>query len=209
MSTYNPLIPTGLVNLDTDYKNIQLNFQQADTSFGVNHTPFSVTPNNGKHKFVEMPISTVIPPGLAASEGTLYTKTASTVSELFYTPDTSTNEYQLTRTISASFSKFATNLAYGTPPAGFTQTGGWTFLPGGLLLQYGFFGKPLGIGSSGQVQFPVTWTTGAFSITLIAYRDSGSEFVVLNSTTPPTTTTFNYFASSNGSDGFFWQAIGK
>ncbi len=55
MSSYQPLIPTGTVNLDIDYQNIQGNFQQLDTTFGVDHTTFSNnTAQNGYHKSMHM-----------------------------------------------------------------------------------------------------------------------------------------------------------
>lgn len=57
MTTYQPNIPTGFVNLDTDYANIQGNFQQLDTTFGIDHYTFSnATANNGFHNKVTTPI---------------------------------------------------------------------------------------------------------------------------------------------------------
>ncbi len=56
MTTYQPNIPTGLVNLDTDYANIQGNFQQLDTTFGIDHYTYSnATANNGFHNKVTTP----------------------------------------------------------------------------------------------------------------------------------------------------------
>ena len=116
MSIYLNNIPTGIVNLDVDYKNIQNNFSQLDTSFGINHFPFSEnTIKNGKHTYINMVDNVSIPSGvnvLVANEGTLYTKTNATVTEMFYTPDASLNEYQMTRTVAASFALFATNTTY-------------------------------------------------------------------------------------------------
>ena len=54
-SIYQPSIPTGLVDLDQDYQNIQNNFQQLDTTFGVDHTTFSNnTAQNGYHTVVHL-----------------------------------------------------------------------------------------------------------------------------------------------------------
>ena len=65
MSTYQPNIPTGTVDLDIDYANLQGNFQQLDTQFGVDHIPFSnssgtpPTGINGYHQYVHFnPFST-------------------------------------------------------------------------------------------------------------------------------------------------------
>lgn len=61
---YQPGIPTGTVNLNVDYQNIQENFQQLDTQFGVDHVPFSNTggiPPNGYHTNVHLnPFSTTV-----------------------------------------------------------------------------------------------------------------------------------------------------
>ena len=54
MTSYQPTIPTGLVNLDVDYKNIQNNFQQLDTTYGVDHIKYSQPTNNGFHNQVTM-----------------------------------------------------------------------------------------------------------------------------------------------------------
>ena len=63
MTTYQPNIPTGLVNLDTDYANIQGNFQQLDTTFGVDHYTYSnATVNNGFHNKVTTPAFVDNPP---------------------------------------------------------------------------------------------------------------------------------------------------
>ncbi len=56
MVQYQPGIPTGLVNLDVDYQNIQDNFQQLDTTYGVDHYPYSdPNPTNGFHNKVTTP----------------------------------------------------------------------------------------------------------------------------------------------------------
>jgi hypothetical protein len=53
---YQPGIPTGLVNLDVDYQNIQDNFQQLDTTFAVDHYAYSdPSSSNGFHNKVTTP----------------------------------------------------------------------------------------------------------------------------------------------------------
>lgn len=61
---YQPGIPTGLVNLDVDYQNIQENFQQLDTTYAVDHYAYSdPSSNNGFHNKVTTPeYSTGSPP---------------------------------------------------------------------------------------------------------------------------------------------------
>lgn len=211
--TYLPNIPLPTDLLSDSQRDIKNNFTKANTSFGLNHYAFdNGTVNNGKHQFVEI-VDAALPVGLVAGEGTNYCKfiqttTAHNESCLFYTPDATTQEYQITRTIAPEFTKFAVNNAYGTPPATFTQIGGWTFLPGGILVQYGFFGKAGATGSSGQIQFPVPYTTSVFTIQLTLFRNSGNQSLTLSATTPPTLTTFDFLTSSSGSDGIYWYSIG-
>lgn len=207
-SLFNPAVPTGTIELDEDYINLQNNFQQLSTSFQVNHVRLEDnSTSNGAHTFVEMRDQAGLPPALKAGEGTLYTKTAATVTDLWYTPDNSTNEYQLTRTSGANIAKFGTGLAYGTPPATFTQKGGWTFLPGGLLLQYGFFSKTGALGNSGTIQFPINFTGVPFSVTTSLVRPaSGNQSLTVGI---PTNSQFTFKSSSTESDGVYWQAIGK
>jgi len=210
MTIYNPNIPTGLINLDVDYKNIQNNFSQLNITFGKNHVPFDdTTTNNGKHKFVEMPVQ-LLPAGLTANEGTVYTKTIGTASQLFYTPDNTGNEYQLTRTITASFALFSNNNVYSG-----TLTGGWTFLPGGLLLQYGI--APVAAqGTATTIIFPIDFTSTAFSITIgsIAFQgtngnspEANNQFVKDGSVTNHQFEVIN--SSSSSARKIYWQAIGK
>ena len=104
---------------------------------------------------------------------------------------------------------FGVLTAYGTPPAGFTQVGGWTFLPGGLIMQYGFYTKTANLGVVGTIQFPRPFLTSNFNIQLTLYRGSAGQDIVLTSDTPPTLTDFTFKTSSAGSDGVEWFAIGK
>lgn len=123
--TYNPNIPNPTDLLSNSQGQIKTNFQQLDTVFGKNHYEFSNSSGPaGKHKFVEMPITTV--PATLGGEGSLYTKTSGQ-SQLYYTSDAGGLEYQMTRAIDANIATFG------------TATNGWTFLPGGLIMKYGTF----------------------------------------------------------------------
>jgi len=56
MPVYQPNIPTGTVNLDVDYLNLQGNFNQANIVYGTDHYPFdNATPNQGFHNLVTTP----------------------------------------------------------------------------------------------------------------------------------------------------------
>ncbi len=126
---YNLNIPDADNNPSEDQPDMQENTNSINQLINVDHFSFSQMDDDGEHRQVTLPIrgggSGTIPTGRIAAEGTLYTKTGSGETQLFYTPDASTNEYQLTRCITGNFATFAIN------------GNGWTFLPGGMLLKYG------------------------------------------------------------------------
>lgn len=74
MSVYQPGIPTGTVNLDVDYLNIQGNFTQANVVFGTDHYPFdNATANKGRHNLVTTPVVVNNPPtGLPPTTASTY-----------------------------------------------------------------------------------------------------------------------------------------
>lgn len=204
------LLPNSGQSLGQTRNSVKTNFTVLQTAIDQNHYDMNVA-NAGKHLVLQMPAAGLPVPtgGLVVGDANIYSKSSSAASQIFFSPDNSSNEYQLTRAITASFSSFGVNSAYGAPPAGFTQTGGWTFLPGGLLMQYGFYGKA-GSLNSGTVQFPVTWTTGAYTIQTTVYRASAGNAVsvLIDSGTPPTTSSFKYVSNFSANDFFYWTAIG-
>lgn len=81
--TYNPAIPGPNDLISQSQAQIQTNFSQADTAFAVDHTAFSVTPNQGQHKKVTL-IAPIANPNLAGNLASVYTKTSGAGVELFY-----------------------------------------------------------------------------------------------------------------------------
>ena len=189
---YAPNIPAANDNPSVSQGQIQTNFGVLNTSNNVNHVTYSTT-GQGKHKFVEMPNQGSIPTPLVAGEGTIYTKSVGGVSQLFYTPDNSGNEYQLSRSVTADFPSLGANP-------------GWTYLPGGLLLQYGTVTSP---GGSGTITFPVPYTNIPYSVTFGLQRASGSSahvFYVVTGTLG--TGGFTYNSDTTGSVAMYWMALG-
>lgn len=129
---YQPNIPTGTVPLNQDYLNLLGNFQSLDTSFGVDHLPFSnLSAQNGYHTSIHfVPVSTgspnIPPTGYTNTTGfgQLFTATTNdgvaTDQMLFYDSGTGNNLIQLTNNFTP------TNGIYGK-----------TFLPGGIIEQWG------------------------------------------------------------------------
>lgn len=195
------ILPNSGQSLGGTRDQIRTNFSLIKSVFDVNHFTFGEG-GDGKHRFVSLPNFSIssIPP-TAANEGQFYVKLANGRSQLFYTNETSGNEYQLTRTNNTDFPTFSTNTNYSG-----SLFGGWTFLPGGMLLQYGFTGTL----SSGNnvILFPKTFTNVPYSITTTMIRDSGNvDVVYVRSVATVTTSQFQIHNTSSGNSAY-WMAIG-
>jgi hypothetical protein len=181
-------------------------------SLAVNHVDLDLA-DTGKHKFMQIPTNPgpTLPGNL--NEGLLYTKTG-TNTNLFYSPDAGSVEYQLTRTIDAQSSLFSTNTQYPQAPAVAFETGGWTFLPGGLILQYGT-SNPGSIGPSfGTTKFPISFTSAPFIVQVSAICKSSGASInntisVNNGSVTATKFGWNWQTSTSQYTGFTWIAIGK
>lgn len=210
--TYSRDIPATNNNPSEDQPDMAINTNSIDDLLSQDHFNFNVA-NGGIHKQVRMPQRGgnpgTIPAGLIAQEGTIYTKQVtsegvSTETGLFYTPDTSTNEYQLTRPITAKFASFGTNAG--------TDTSGWTFLPGGLILQYGLKSTVSASGTATTITFPVAFTSTPFSITIGSVTGEGNSPGANNQFVKDGTVSTTQFqiVNSSGSSArkVYWQAIG-
>lgn len=187
-------IPVNGSSLATSRDPLRANLQKLRTNSEVNH--FAVNgANAGKHDFVEIPKRAAVPTTLA-QEGSLYTKLdANSQTQLWYTPDASGNEYQITKTFAAQFAGFSAT-------AGATAQG-WYFLPGGIIVQYGTL--PIAAGQTGTITFPFPFPSVIFNIQM-------TPIGVLNNTAgvavaAPALASFDYVKSNNG--GFYWMAYGK
>lgn len=161
---------------------IRTNFTILQTVLNENHVDIDET-GAGKHSFLQMPEQSSAP-ATDSNEGGLYTKVADSVTNLFFRQESSGDEIQLT--------------AAQTPLA---ATAGNTFLPGGLLLQWGKVASP---STSGQVTFPEAFSAEPYSIQVTSQGSGSSE---VSKSTPPTSTTFDYIASLFD-DFLYWMAIG-
>lgn len=203
---YDPNKPAPNDLLSNSQLDIQSNFETANDVFDVNHYPFDNTSGNqGKHKFVQMPVG-AIPAGLSASEATIYGKTANGASQLFYTNGNSGNEYQLTRANDLNFALFST-ITNNYNASGVDFNGGWTFLPGGLLFQYGLV-TGIAANSTKTVPFPLAFTTACYSVTLNPITSGNpTSQMIINANAG----TANFVINNNSSTftRAYWSAIGK
>lgn len=226
MSVYQPGIPTGTVNLDVDYINIQNNFQQLDTSFGVDHVPFSnQTAQNGYHTSIHFnPVSTtvtnppnnqpVVTPAATAGFGQIFS------SQINDGINTDTATYFLTggnRLIQLTRNFTPTNSQNGA-----------TCLPGGLILNWGIYNASGGNFSSGST---TQASAGESSITLTQPFPNnlylvGGNLTYSQANLPSGTGTLNIrksqlnsgpisalswqvFCNTNNYLGFVWWALGN
>lgn len=191
MSMYQPGIPTGTVNLDTDYQNIQDNFSQLDTTFGVDHTKVSdQTGQNGYHKnihFIPNSNTTGFPPNNYPANAptntngygqlwTAQTNDGFNPDETLYFLTGGNRNIQLTRNIQP-----------------IADTNGLSFIPGpgtGAGTKFGApilqWGTTVASNTNLAVSFPQAFPNNIFNI----------QVTRLHSATPPGTT-FGFWVESS------------
>lgn len=203
MTMYQPGIPTGSVPLNVDYQNIQDNFQQLDTTFGGDHIAYSIAEFNGYHTVIhDVPFSTttsnppnnqpIVAPTAIAGIGQIFTAQINdgyNTDEALYYLTGGNRLMQLTR-------NFVPNPAVN----------GYTFLPGGLIIVWGF---TTGIPSPGtlDVDFPLEFTTCYnVSVTGVRSNTGGDGIFVLDGSVDGTG--FTLRNNSSSLTKAFWTAIG-
>lgn len=215
MTTYQPGIPTGTVNLDEDYKALKANFTALDTIFNVDHVTFSnTTAQKGYHKDIHFnPISTTVtnapnnyvtatqyPQGVPATVvgiGQLFSSSVNdgvNVDTGLYWLTGSGRQVALTRNF--------------TPVV---AANGYTFLPGGLIMQWGRISSPIPSGgpvAGNQVTFPIPFPNSVFSITLGPVRANTTNEVLTINSVGITNAKFNVLTGSSNYSSVYWQAIG-
>lgn len=144
--TFNPSIPASTDLISQSQSQIQTNFSQSNTAFGIDHTAFDVVSNQGKHKkstYVEQGAD----PATAANELAIYSKDLGAVSTLYLRKESNGTVIQMSArdpVIAAS---------------------GCSFLPGGILIQWGTYSLAAGTLTT-PVAFAVTFPTAVYSLTI-------------------------------------------
>jgi hypothetical protein len=199
---YQPGIPTGTVNLDVDYQNLKDNFQQLDTTFGVDHIKFSQGTNNGFHTVVHL-VNQNADPVASTAAGQIYSKLA-------MIPPGGDSQ-----------------LFFETPLGGVEQISGHLALANGygwfsgMLIQWGFVnGSHAGFfsnGDTGTVTFNVSnvnFPTNCFNVFIQpAYTNPAPTGVINISVRSASISTtgfqWAFIGPSNQYSKFFWAAIGN
>ncbi len=210
MSTYQPNIPTGTIRLDVDYANIRGNFQQLDTSFNVDHVTFSnVSAQNGYHKSIHFnnvsttatnPPNNYPPNGVTATGG--YGQLFGAQVNDGFNPD----ETLFFLTGGNRLLQLTSNIV---PVKSLI---GYTFLPGGLLMQWGLQGLTSSNSQSGTTSFPVVFPNACLNVsaTLIS-KPSGttsSNNTLGIRTIVPASFVYDYNGAGGQYVAFSWVAIG-
>lgn len=148
-------IPDAPNDPSVDQPDMKINTNSINSLLAVDHYSFNLA-NGGWHKqstYIDQSIPTV-----SAGQCAVWGKTANGTVNLFFTDVNSGDEYQLTRADTSLFAEFATNTNYQVGPP--SLTGGWTYLPGGMLLQYGSFT----VSSGETITFPKPYTNAPYSV---------------------------------------------
>jgi hypothetical protein len=232
MSSYQPGIPTGYVTLNLDYLNIQGNFQQLETTYGTDHVAYSQAVNNGYHTNIHLvPFSTTItnplnnnypisqstsPPSEPTATGG-FGQLFSAQSNDGINPDEML--YFLTggnRLIQFTRNFVPTPLTNDYNGVGTPWSAGATFLPGGIIYQWGTYYP-----SAGEFSLPLTTTvkfpqafTNTNTTILISFiakstgTNSTTVVSVVDGSITKTQFNWNITGLTAGYVGLSWTAIG-
>lgn len=198
---YQANIPTGSVPLNQDYLNIQGNFSSLNSQFLVDHVPListSGTPPNGYHTALHL-VPQSPDPTPVFGYGELYCKTNNdgkdTTQQLYYQFRNSTD----TTTINVPLTRNFQPLVAAT---------GYTFLPGGLIMQWGTISVSVGAGVGNQVNYPISFAAAAYSIQITNLQTSATATPGVEATTPaPSASGFRVRSGANVT--VYWLAIGS
>lgn len=207
---YQPNIPTGTLRLDVDYANIRGNFQQLDTTFNVDHVTFSnVSAQNGYHKSVHFNnVSTI-----ATNPPTNYPPNGVTVSggygQLFgaqVNDGYNSDEALFFLTGGGRLLQLTSNFVPDKTINGFT------FLPGGLCLQWGSKALTSANSQSGTVSYNQNFANAPLNVSATLISKTGGTTSSNNTIAIRSTTAASFVYDYNGAGGqyvgFFWMAIG-
>jgi len=204
--SYQPGIPTGSVPLNQDYLNIQNNFGQLNTQFNVDHVPLTSTsgnPPNGYHTAIHLVPQ--VEPATVSDIGEIWTTKAD---------DGYSNDTILFQKTGGALK---TQLSRNFQPT-VTAGNGYTFIPGGLVYQFGSANSGAGSGANLTVTFPIKFTVSLLSLQLCVLENSNSRRIwhintIVSTGLPLSVTGFTaYITDENGSNKVnkvYWTAVGN
>ena len=194
--TYTPGYPPDGSSLGQTKSTIRNNLDGTFQTLGVDHVNNNGQPGSnpaGYHTVIHV-VPQASNPGTVSGFGQLFSKSINSVitdTALFWKTGTG-----LLQQLTMNF----------TPQA---NTNGFTFLPGGLILQWGVVSSP---GSSGTVNFATSnmnFPNNCYNVSLTQRRDGSSSTQGMYLNGAPTNTSFSYNGSSSSDTALFWTAIGN
>jgi hypothetical protein len=172
------LIPNAGQSLGETRDGIKENFTTIQDAFQVDHVAYDAT-GEGFHSKVTFPQGTA--PTVAVDNVVLYAKDTNSRPTIFMRQENNGSEVQLSGP---------------TPSVG---SNGSTFLPGGLLFQWGFNASA----GNASVVFPTAFSS-LYSITIGTRGNSGSSGYHRISTESAT----GFSVQATATSGFYWMAVG-
>ncbi len=181
--TYNANIPQATDLISVSQGQILANFSQLNTQFGIDHVAFNPGSGNGDghHKQATFDAS-VTPAAPTGTQSVLYPKTVGGLIQLFFQNATATT--QLTGLSSV----------IGNP--------GYVFLPGGLIMKWGFSAV-----TGSPVAFSPVFPTAAFAMVVTGTSTLYTGGFVVSALGPGGYTLTR--TSGSGNTGYYYIALGN
>lgn len=199
MATYTPNIPQPGDIPAFSQDQILQNFQSIDdgtNGFANNHISLtnSTVGQRGKHKYIHMPVQSPNGPATAVGEGAIYTKTGTgSQPQMFWRPQSTLaagNEVQMTGVIPVNSST------------------GYTFLPGGILMQWS---RASSVVSGSTVTFPIAFSAPVYNVQVTFRNNTGSQRRWVSTGSSNATGFTIRILDQNGTamtEDVFWLAVG-
>lgn len=180
--TYNDGVPGSNNDPSEDQPDMLVNTQSIQGILDIDHFTFGTGIDvDGRHKQASMKNQSA--PGIPTGFNGIYYVN---------------NNVPMFQNASNANNNIATYV--GTPV---TAQAGQTFLPGGILMQWGRVNSP---SSTGSVVFPTAFSV-TYNVQITMQRNSSSSTQGMYVNGNPSTTGFSYNGSSGG-NALFWVAIG-
>lgn len=187
MSIYNGNIPQPNDIPALSQPQLLNNFSALQDAFNKNHVALSDIVNRGLHKFVEMPVQSGAQT-TAVGEIELHAQTSNGRSCLYYSRDNDATTL--------------TQLTVGVKP--FKSTSGYSFIPGGMIIQWG---QENFSGSTGTIDFPIAFPVSALMVVACPFNANAGASSFYISTW--TSTDFTIKKSGSSSTSFTYWAVGS
>jgi len=213
MSTYLSIPNPGDILGSQSQPQLKANFDYLVSTLGKDHQiaigDLSTASFEGRHKqvsFNNRATNNVPMPGdgtnalLWANAGNLYIRQNSSFAGVQFTGPVPSN--------AAGFAIFGTETLYNAP----NQRGGWCFLSGGLIFQYGFFTVTA---SSGTTDFPLPFPNAQFSVVITGCESNGvtpARLPWIDFAGPNDQTQFSWGSVNSGGSNISqinWMAVGN